>query len=154
LKSNDDKIISSLLGPLRLRWDEGRLLGLILPPSPPAKIGARKRQRAGDDWGEILGLSGVSLALEAYSPFQRIVWRRVRAIPFGRTRSYGWIARSIGKPTAARAVGGALKANPLPLLIPCHRVIRSSGCMGGFSSGLRWKKLLLEWESMISKKQR
>ena len=146
MKSNDDKIISSLLGSLRLRWDRDRLVALILPPDPPAKIGARKRRRAGEDWREILGLSGVSLVLDAYSPFQRLVWRRVRAIPFGRTRSYGWVARKIGRPAAVRAVGRALKSNPWPLLIPCHRVIRADGSMGGFSSGVGWKKILLEWE--------
>lgn len=86
------------------------------------------------------------LDLGYYTPFQRSVWKAAAAIPFGQTRSYAWIARKIGKPGAARAVGQALGANPIPVIIPCHRVISASGRLGGFSGGLGMKRKLLELE--------
>ena len=64
--------------------------------------------------------------------FERRVWRKLEAIPYGRTRSYGEIASDVGVPKGARAVGGAVGANPLPIIIPCHRVLRSDGKLGGF----------------------
>jgi methylated-DNA-[protein]-cysteine S-methyltransferase len=81
------------------------------------------------------------------TPFQQKVWKAARVIPFGQTRSYWWIAVRLGDPHAMRAVGGALGANPLPLFIPCHRVLRSDGALGGFSAGLEWKRLLLDHET-------
>ena len=78
--------------------------------------------------------------------FQRKVWRASRLIPHGETRSYLWLAEKIGYPKAARAVGQALARNPLPVIIPCHRVIKEDGSLGGFSGGLRTKKRLLAIE--------
>ncbi len=78
--------------------------------------------------------------------FQRAVWRALQKIPRGQTRSYGEIARSIGKPKAARAVGAACGANPVIVLVPCHRVIAANGKLGGFSCGLSLKKKLLGME--------
>jgi O-6-methylguanine DNA methyltransferase len=78
--------------------------------------------------------------------FQRSVWRQMAKIPTGKTRSYKEIAARIGKPAAVRAVGGACAANPIPILIPCHRVVSSDGKLGGFSGGLHWKKKLLALE--------
>jgi len=87
------------------------------------------------------------LDLNNYTPFQRAVWKAAASIPYGETRSYAWIAKKIGRPKAARAVGQALGANPVPIVIPCHRVIRSAGTLGGFSGGLELKKKLLGLES-------
>ena len=87
------------------------------------------------------------LDLTAASPFQGSVWQATRRIPYGHTRSYAWIAREIGKPQAARAVGQALAANPLPILIPCHRVIASDGSLGGFTGGCGVKGFLLGMEA-------
>jgi methylated-DNA-[protein]-cysteine S-methyltransferase len=78
--------------------------------------------------------------------FQRKVWEAAQHIPYGKTRSYGWIARQISKPGAARAVGQALAKNPLPIVIPCHRVLKSDGSLGGYSGGLEMKKRLLGLE--------
>ena len=78
--------------------------------------------------------------------FQRRVLSAVAEIPYGKTRSYGEIARKIGSPGAARAVGSALHANPLPLVIPCHRVIGSNGSLVGFGGGKKLKAFLLEHE--------
>jgi methylated-DNA-[protein]-cysteine S-methyltransferase len=78
--------------------------------------------------------------------FQRSVWRAVAKISYGETRSYGWVAAQIGKPGASRAVGQALHRNPLPLIVPCHRVIGSDGKLVGFGGGIDLKKALLELE--------
>jgi O-6-methylguanine DNA methyltransferase len=80
--------------------------------------------------------------------FQQRVWRALQKIPLGQTRSYGEIATLIGKPNAVRAVGGACGANPIPLLIPCHRVLAANQKIGGFSGGLPWKKMLLAREGV------
>lgn len=86
------------------------------------------------------------LDLSTYTDFQRAVWRKCREIPFGETRTYGWIADEIGCPSGMRAVGQGMAANPVPIIVPCHRVVRADGGLGGFSSGLRWKVRLLEME--------
>ncbi len=78
--------------------------------------------------------------------FQRSVWRQLQAIPYGETISYGELARRVGNPKASRAVGSANRANPLPILIPCHRVIAGDGTLGGFGGGLPTKQALLALE--------
>ncbi len=80
------------------------------------------------------------------TPFQFAVWEQLRAIPAGETRSYSEIARRIGRPRAIRAVGTANGANPVSIIIPCHRAIRSSGHLGGYRWGLDRKRKLLEME--------
>ena len=80
------------------------------------------------------------------TPFQRAVWQAIRCIPYGQTRSYSWLARQVGRPRAARAVGQAVKANPLLLLVPCHRVVRADGSIGGFTPSLEVKLWLLRLE--------
>jgi O-6-methylguanine DNA methyltransferase len=86
------------------------------------------------------------LDLSAGTAFQQAVWLALQKIRPGATRSYGQISRLIGRPGAARAVGGACGANPIPVLIPCHRVLAAGGRLGGFSGGLDWKRRLLEME--------
>ncbi len=81
--------------------------------------------------------------------FQRQVWCVARTIPYGSTQTYGWIAEKIGDPDARRAVGQALNANPLPLLVPCHRVIAARGKLGGFGGGPETKSKLLQLEGTI-----
>ncbi len=83
------------------------------------------------------------------TPFQRAVWDAVARIPYGATTTYGEIARRIGRPRAARAVGGANSANPLPILIPCHRVIGASGSLIGYAAGLKVKAALLRLEDAL-----
>jgi O-6-methylguanine DNA methyltransferase len=75
--------------------------------------------------------------------FQQAVWRETLRIPYGQTISYAELARRIGRPGATRAVGQALGANPLPILIPCHRVVASDGSLGGYTGGLSLKRWLL-----------
>ena len=80
------------------------------------------------------------------TPFQQAVWKYMERIPYSETRSYGEIAAALGNINKARAVGGAAKKNPLPIVIPCHRVIGSSGRLTGFAGGLEVKGFLLELE--------
>ena len=87
------------------------------------------------------------LDLSGATSFQRRVWQQTRLIPYGETRSYLWIAQQINQPAAARAVGQALGRNPLPIIIPCHRVVTSDGSLGGFSGGLEMKRYLLGLET-------
>ena len=84
------------------------------------------------------------------TPFQIMVWNKLREIPYGEGRSYKWVAEQIGNPRAARAVGMANNKNPLPPVIPCHRVIGSDGTLTGYASGLHVKKYLIEMEKGIS----
>ncbi|MFA5064969.1 MAG: methylated-DNA--[protein]-cysteine S-methyltransferase [Dehalococcoidia bacterium] len=89
------------------------------------------------------------LDLSGATPFQRRVWQVVREIPYGQVKSYKWVAERTGRPHACRAVGRALSANPMPLIIPCHRVIRSDGKPGGFggiAGDVKTKLMLLELE--------
>lgn len=80
------------------------------------------------------------------TPFEQRVWESIRDIPFGETRTYKWVAEHIGVPHAFRAVGNALGKNPIPIVFPCHRVIESSGLIGGYSAGLDIKQRLLDME--------
>ena len=87
------------------------------------------------------------LDLSGATTFQREVWQAARRIPYGETRSYAWVVENIGRSGAARAAGQALGRNPLPVIIPCHRVIASDGGLSGFSGGLEMKKSLLNLEA-------
>jgi methylated-DNA-[protein]-cysteine S-methyltransferase len=82
--------------------------------------------------------------------FNKLVWKALLEIPFGRTTSYGKLAKGIGHPNAARAVGAANGANPIALIVPCHRVIGSDGSLTGFGGGLPLKRRLLEHEARVA----
>lgn len=83
------------------------------------------------------------------TPFSIKVYKIVLEIPFGEVRTYKWVAKKIGNPGAARAVGQALKNNPYPLIIPCHRVVGSRGKLGGYIAGRKTKKVILDLERQI-----
>lgn len=87
------------------------------------------------------------LDLSDGTEFQQKVWKELLKIKWGKTKTYGEIAAALGNPLLARAVGMACGANPVPIFVPCHRVVAANGALGGFSAGLKWKKLLLEIES-------
>lgn len=82
--------------------------------------------------------------------FQNDVWQKLREIPYGETKTYLQIAKELGKPNSARAVGGACNRNPVPIIIPCHRVVGSDGKLTGYAGGLEYKKKLLELEKKYS----
>lgn len=81
--------------------------------------------------------------------FDHSVWMALKEIPFGETRTYKWLAGKIGRPNAFRAVGQSLGRNPIPIILPCHRIIESDGSIGGFSAGIEIKRRLLEIEYYI-----
>lgn len=88
------------------------------------------------------------------TPFQQAVWQALLKIPYGQTRSYGDIARAVGRPTAVRAVGLANGRNPLPIVVPCHRVIGADGNLVGYGGGLHVKQALLDREREVSAARR
>lgn len=96
--------------------------------------------------GEMMDLSA-RVDFIGGTAFQRAVWKTLRKIGYGRTRSYAWLAAQLGSPRAARAVGQANGANPVAIFCPCHRVIRADGSLGGFSAGLEFKRFLLRLEA-------
>lgn len=90
----------------------------------------------------------VEMRLEG-TEFQLEVWSALRAIPYGETRSYGWLAEQVGRPGASRAVGAANGRNPIGIIVPCHRVIGADGSLTGYGGGLERKRLLLELEGAL-----
>jgi methylated-DNA-[protein]-cysteine S-methyltransferase len=88
----------------------------------------------------------VQVCFEGATDFQQAVWNHSLSVPYGETRTYKWLAHEIGNPRAYRAVGQALGRNPLPVIIPCHRIIRSDNLPGGYSGGIDIKLRLLEHE--------
>ena len=123
-----------------LRADYG-----VEPRRDPERAAEARRQI-----GEYLSGKRVAfelpLDLDGVSDFQRRALTACAGIPYGQTRSYAELARELGQAGAARAVGGAMAHNPLPLIIPCHRVLRSDGGLGGFGGGLDIKRRLLDLE--------
>jgi methylated-DNA-[protein]-cysteine S-methyltransferase len=121
-------------------------------------------ERADPRTGEIVALltsyaagQGASLDqypvdLQACSPLQRETWLALREIPPGQTRSYGWLARRVGREQSPRAIGAFVGANPIPLWLPCHRVIATDGTLHGFGGGLAMKQALLELEGALPKR--
>lgn len=124
-------------GYLKLEWPEAEILR---DPQATQKICDRIFDRVANRCPTlVLHVKGTN--------FQIQVWRALLRVPFGDTTTYGSLAQSIGKPTAARAVGNAVGQNPVGYIIPCHRVIRESGEMGGYRWGVERKAVLLDWEA-------
>lgn len=151
--------VASPLGTLLVYTDAKGLVALDFPGNDAAPGSAvvslkshktlQEAARALDDYFS----KGKPLPRSLRSPldgtdFQKKVWAAIEKIPFGKTRSYAEIAAQIGHPGAARAVGSACGSNPLPLFVPCHRVLASHGRIGGFSGGLAVKQLLLRHEGV------
>lgn len=117
----------------------------VLVAVPPADIAREVREYALGHRREF----DLSLDWSAIKPFQRAVLMAARKIPFGETRSYSWVAHEIGNPRASRAVGQALHHNPVPIIVPCHRVLASNGGLGGYAGGLALKRKLLKLEGAV-----
>ncbi|MEW6268153.1 MAG: methylated-DNA--[protein]-cysteine S-methyltransferase [Thermodesulfobacteriota bacterium] len=137
-------IAASDAGVRRVALGSGRI-------DAPTRTARRVAEQARDEIAQYLegerSWFGVPVDLCAVHGFQRAVLGAASAIPLGEVRTYAWIASHIGKPGAVRAVGNALGSNPVPLLVPCHRVVRSDGTMGGYSFGaaeVKQRLLLLE----------
>ena len=100
--------------------------------------------------GEVAAIDAVPVELNG-TPFQKSVWAALRRIPFGTTISYAELARRIGEPAAVRAVGTANGANPVAVIVPCHRVIGTNGTLTGYGGGLERKQWLLSHEGVLSR---
>jgi methylated-DNA-[protein]-cysteine S-methyltransferase len=145
--------IDSPIGALHLFADGDGLAGLTFPGRPAPAGAVEGHARVLDDVEEQLReyfakkrkTFDVELA-PAGTPFQRLVWRALEGIPFGVTCSYSDIAKKIGRPAASRAVGAANGANPISIIVPCHRVIGASGDLTGYGGGMPNKKWLLAHE--------
>jgi len=98
--------------------------------------------------GDLTSFS-VPLHVRKGTEFERAVWEQMKLIPYGETRSYGYVASAVGEPGGAQAVGIACNRNPLPIIVPCHRIIGADGKLVGFGGGLRLKRMLLELEAKV-----
>ena len=145
-------VFDTPLGQMALAEEGGALTRLFLPGEGIPRMVSRETPLLSKGRDEILAyLRGerrsFDLPLDPMgTPFQQAVWAELRRIPYGETRSYAQVAAGIGKPKAVRAVGQANHRNPLPIFIPCHRVIGASGKLTGYGGGLDLKQKLLELE--------
>jgi methylated-DNA-[protein]-cysteine S-methyltransferase len=139
---------SSPFGPLLLEGEGATLTRLGFGPAPAPAGDAAPVVALLDEFfaGTRTDFADLAVAPAAGTPFERRVWEAVRAIPYGETATYAEIARRIGRPSACRAVGRANGRNPLALVVPCHRVIGSSGALTGYAGGLPMKRALLDLE--------
>lgn len=152
--------MDSPVGPLRILWGDNGLHGIHLRASGPLddpgwsydrglRCPATEQLRAYFDGS--LRTFDLPLVLEG-TPFQQTVWRTLSGIPYGGTISYAELARRVGRPRAVRAVGAANGRNPIPIVLPCHRVIGSGGELRGYAGGLDLKEKLLTHEGALTHK--
>lgn len=120
--------------------DNGRLREVSLPRKVPKNLDSGTLDEIFRE------LSKYKHAFDGATDFRQKIWQRLMKIPRGKTMTYGELAAAVGKPKAFRAAGSAVGANPLLLVVPCHRIVGKNG-LGGFRSGLAWKKKLLELEA-------
>jgi len=152
-------VIDSPLGPVLVAGTDAGLheirflLGDGAAPAPPT---GRDPAALADATGQLRAYFAGELTVfdlpraPTGTLFQRGVWEAVAAVPFGQIASYGQIARTVGRPNASRAVGAANGANPLPIVVPCHRIVGSTGTLTGFRGGIRLKRWLLQHEGSAS----
>jgi methylated-DNA-[protein]-cysteine S-methyltransferase len=158
---NDDAVAWDVcetpLGPLTLEASRRGLRAVTFPGRGPARVEAARDPAA---------LADAAAQLEAYfagerhafdltldlscSPFERAVWTRLLDIPYGTTVSYSELARAVGRPDIVRGVAAAVGRNPLPIAVPCHRVVAADGGLTGYLGGLRRKQALLELERRVA----
>jgi methylated-DNA-[protein]-cysteine S-methyltransferase len=164
-------VFETAIGRCALVWRGGSIVGASLPEADDARLRARLERRfpgaqeaeppefvaqaialiRGLLSGEKLDLTEIELDLSACSDFERAVYAAARAIPCGETRTYGELAAAVGQPGAAQAVGLALGRNPVPIVVPCHRILAASGRSGGFSApgGVATKFRMLQIEGAV-----
>ncbi|SDF32658.1 methylated-DNA--[protein]-cysteine S-methyltransferase [Terriglobus roseus] len=156
----------SPVGVLKLVASDAGLVAVLWPEDNPKRV---RLEEAREDASHPV-LKKAVVQLEEYfagqrtefdlpldargTEFQKLVWEQLLAIPYGKTRSYGEIAMRLGRPTASRAVGAANGRNPLSIVVPCHRVIGTSGALTGFAGGLETKRVLLELEGASMPRQK
>jgi methylated-DNA-[protein]-cysteine S-methyltransferase len=151
--TTEEFTLDSPIGPLDVTVADGRLRGVHFDGSGRIdrgvddSAGVARQLRAYFD-GDPGALDAIDVDL-AGTPFQVSVWEVLRTIPAGGTMSYLEVAAAIGRPTSSRAVGNAVGSNPVPVVVPCHRVITSAGGLGGFGGGLDRKRWLLSHEGAL-----
>ena len=158
------KVIRTPMGWVGAAARGGKLVAVSLPAETEvaalAGLGAECDLRAGDDLlarlaadlqryfaGEKVDFSAYPVDLSDHPPFRRAALSAARTIPYGEVRSYRWLAEEAGNPRASRAAGQAMHHNPVPLVIPCHRVVGANGSLTGFGGGITMKRALLLLES-------
>ena len=158
------RTLQAPFGEIRLYATRDALVGVSFPgQAPPTSVTLARIDEVEIEAGPVLDHAcnelgeyfagarrGFTIPLAPLgTTFQLAPWEALRRIPFGETRSYGWQARSLGKPLAARAVGGANGQNPISIIVPCHRVIGADGSLTGFGGGLDTKRWLLDHEHRV-----
>lgn len=163
----DRLTIESPLGLLQLFAHGDELIRVHLPDQEPAAASGTDLENNRERRTPVLAQTAQQLAeyfagtrivfelplAPKGSGFQERVWRQLLAIPYGTTKSYGEIARAIGRPSASRAVGTANGSNPIAIIVPCHRVIGQNGTLTGYAGGLAAKRWLLEHEARLGGRQ-
>ena len=151
--SRTHSVIPSPIGPLTAVRQDGVLVGLWMGSTPAAEpLGPRDDAGFADLRDQLAEYfagrrTSFDLTLRASgNPLQQAVWQLIAAIPYGATRTYGDLARDLGDRTLAQAVGAACGRNPLPVVVPCHRVVGADGSLVGFGGGLDRKRFLLDLE--------
>jgi methylated-DNA-[protein]-cysteine S-methyltransferase len=146
-------VIDSPIGPLTAVREDGVLVGLTMgSPPDPETLGSRDDAGFADVREQLAqyfdgSRTSFDLPLRASgNPLQLAVWKLISAIPYGATRTYGELARDLGDRSLAQAVGTACGRNPLPVVVPCHRVVGADGSLVGFGGGLARKRFLLDLE--------
>ncbi len=146
-------VVGSPVGPLGVVVDEtGTVVGVRF--GVPADYGGSGHHRALDELAEYFDGARTEFStpveMVGGSEFERAVWGEIAKIPYGEMHTYGAIATALGDPGAARAVGTACNHNPVPVIVPCHRVVGAGGKMVGFGGGIDRKRRLLELEARIT----
>lgn len=144
-------LIATPWGEFSARVEGANVVELRFPGSPGGELGPRTpiAERLARELSEYLRGKRREFGVPTRAggtPFQQSVWNELGKIPYGATITYRELAARVGRPRAARAVGQAVGANPIPILIPCHRVLPAGGDVGGFSAGTDWKVRLLALE--------
>ena len=153
--SRTHTVVPSPIGPLTVVREDGELVRLAM--SPPGRfVDAELGERSDEGFEDVVAQLGEYFAGERTafdlplrpvgSGFELAVWEQLTRIPYGETRSYGYVAAAVGEPGGAQAVGAANGRNPLAVVVPCHRVIGADGTLVGFGGGLPRKRFLLDLE--------
>ena len=148
-------LFDTSLGLMGLEEEDGALVSLRLPGRPVPRIACHETPLLSEGKRQVLEyLAGQRRVFDLPlaprgTEFYRSVWRALEAIPYGETRSYRDIAQAVGRPKAVRAVGQANHNNPIPIIIPCHRVVGANGSLTGYGGGLDLKERLLRLEAGV-----
>jgi methylated-DNA-[protein]-cysteine S-methyltransferase len=143
-------VVPSPVGPLAVETEGGVVVGVRFGAGPPGPAAHPVVDELAAYFAGTLTDFTVPVSIRAGSAFERTVWAQIAGIPYGETLTYGAIATALGDPGAARAVGTACNRNPVPVIVPCHRVVGAGGKLVGFGGGLDRKRRLLELEARVA----